>query len=340
MQDLLAQLVERRPLSEKQAEDAFNRILSGEADPAQIAALLSLIQARRPTIDEIVGAARAMRAHAQTVPYTPPPSDSLIDTCGTGGAAKTFNVSTAAAFVVAGAQGERRVRVAKHGNRSRTGRGSAEALAALAVNVDAPPEVQARCLDEVGVCFCFAIRHHPAARHAAPVRQALAFPTLFNLVGPLTNPALAPVQLMGVFDPEYLETLAHALHRLGSRRALIVHGAGGMDEISTLGPTRAARLDELGVRADLIDPTPLALPTPSIEDLRARDLEHAARMLQDVLDGAPGPVRDIVALNAGAALHVAQAAPTLAEGLRLARRSIDSGAARAALEGLVRVSAS
>lgn len=338
MHEILAQLASGRPLTEAQTQDAFQRILTGQAEPAQIASLLSLIQLRRPTIDEIVGAARAMRAHAQTVPYQPPDGEALIDTCGTGGAAKTFNVSTAAAFVVAGAQGERRVRVAKHGNRSRTGRGSAEALATLGVNVEAPPDIQARCLDEAGLCFCFAIRHHPAAKHAAPVRQALGFPTLFNLIGPLTNPALAPIQLMGVFDPEYVEVLAHALGRLGSQRAAIVHGAGGMDEISTLGPTRVARLDASGVRSEVIDPAPLGIGAPSIDDLRARDLDHAARLIVETLDGAQGPVRDIVVLNAGAALHVAQAAASIADGMRLAQESIDSGAASAALDALIRVS--
>ena len=199
-----SRLVAGERLSEDEASTVFEALLSGELDEAQIGCILSLIQARGVTVDELVGAARAMRAHVTPVPFTPREGEVLIDTCGTGGAAKTFNVSTAAAIVAAASEpppgsGIRRVVVAKHGNRSRTGRGSAEVLAGLGVNIEASPEVQARCLKEIGVCFSFAMRHHPAMRHAAGPRRSLGFPTLFNLLGPLTNPARAPRQLLGVY---------------------------------------------------------------------------------------------------------------------------------------------
>ncbi|TVQ60695.1 MAG: anthranilate phosphoribosyltransferase [Phycisphaerales bacterium] len=334
MRDTLAQLLDARPLDEAHAQRVFESIFRGEADDAQIGALLALIAQRGPTIDELVGAARAMRAHLTPVPYTPPETDALIDTCGTGGAPKTFNVSTAAALVVAAAHGARRVRVAKHGNRSRTGRGSAEVLGALGVNVDAPPEAQARCLDEAGLCFCFAIHHHPATRSAAPARQALGFPTIFNLLGPLTNPARAPRQLLGVYALRYTEPLAHALSRLGAERAVVVHSDDGMDEVSTLAPTRLAETHAGAVRTGVIDPSLFNFAPATLDDLRARDVPHAAQIIRDVLEGARGPARDIVLLNAAVALTVADAAPDLPSAFALASDAVDTGAATAALERL------
>ncbi len=229
------------PLCEVDAETLFEAVLSGHLDQAQIAGVLSLLAARGPTTDEVVGAARAMRRHVTPVPASDP--GSLVDTCGTGGAPKTFNVSTAAAIVAAAAG----ARVAKHGNRSRTGRGSAEVLQALGVNVDAPPGTQARCLDEAGVCFCFAIHHHPAMRHAAVVRRALKFPTIFNILGPLTNPAGATRQLIGVYDEALVPLVAAALARLGSVRAMVVHSRDGLDEVSITAPTVVAEVSTRGI---------------------------------------------------------------------------------------------
>jgi len=338
--ETLAQLVAGRPLTEAEAHKAFAHILEGEADDAQIGALLAFIARRGPTIDELVGAARAMRDVLTPIPYTPPEGEALIDTCGTGGAPKTFNISTAAALVVAGAKGSRRVRVAKHGNRSRTGRGSAEVLAALGVNVNAPPEAQARCLERAGLCFCFAIHHHPATRHASSARKSLAFPTIFNLLGPLTNPALAPRQLIGVYDRIYVEPMARALHRLGAERAMVVHGLDKMDEISTADRTYIAHLKDGAVSTELFDCASIPIKRARQDDLRADTIDAAAAIIRSILEGQPGPPRDIVTLNAGAALFVADAASTIREGVDLARKSIDSGAAGEALRALASASAS
>ncbi|MHC4774469.1 MAG: anthranilate phosphoribosyltransferase [Planctomycetota bacterium] len=224
-------------LDAEQSAAAFEAIMSGRAHHGEIGALLALLSARVPTADEILGAARVMRRHADPVKSRRDPAR-IVDTAGTGGAPKTFNVSTAAALIAAGA-GNGAIAVAKHGNRSRTGRGSAEVLRGLGVNVDADRAVQARCLDEAGICFCFAIHHHPAAKHAMPVRQALGFPTIFNLLGPLTNPAGARRQLMGVYDRRFMEPIAGALTTLGALRAMVVHSDDGLDEIS-VSPTRTA----------------------------------------------------------------------------------------------------
>lgn len=334
MRDHLNLLLSGASMSEEQAFASFGRVLDGEADPAALGAALALMQARGPTVDELVGAARAMRERVARVPYAPSPGEALIDTCGTGGAPKTFNVSTAAALVVAGARGAVRVRVAKHGNRSRSGRGSAEVLERLGVNVGASPAAQARCLERAGVCFCFAIHHHPAARHAAPVRAALPFPTIFNLLGPLTNPAGARRQVLGVFERRYVEPMARALLRLGSERALVVHGADGMDEITTTAGTFCAEVEGGAVTAREIDAAAWGVPRAGLESLVARDLDHAVSMVRGVLGGERGPARDIVAVNAAAALAVARAAERMEDALALALDSIDSGAAATALRAL------
>lgn len=329
-------------LSEEQARAAFDDIFEGRADDAQIRELLIRINPRGPTVDELVGAARAMRERAMRVPYTPPPGEVVIDTCGTGGAAKTFNVSTAAALVVAAAStlpgSLRRVRVAKHGNRSRTGRGSAEVLAALGVNVDAPPGAQARCLDEAGVCFCFAIHHHPAARHAANARREIGAPTMFNLLGPLTNPALAPRQLLGVFEARFLEPMARALAHLGSERAMVVHSEDGLDEISTSAPTRFARTDSGVFAAGVVDARDAGVARAALEDLAATSVDNAAAIIRGVLAGEPGPRRDIVLVNAAMALTVAGAAADIRAAMALAAGAVDSGAARATLDALTKAS--
>ncbi len=348
----LARLVADERLDEVAAEALFERVLRGHLVDAQIAAVLALLARRGPGVAELAGAARAMRRHVEPVPFTPANDEALIDTCGTGGAAKTFNVSTAAAIVAASARpaptrGIARVVVAKHGNRSRTGRGSAEVLAEIGVNIDAPPAVQARCLTDCGVCFCFAMHHHPAMRHAAAARRALGFPTIFNVLGPLTNPARAARQLIGVWSADLVEPVAGALARLGAQHALVVHGTApaaegpghvGLDELSTLGPSRAVEIARRSAREILVNPAALGFAPARLAELQAADVRHAAQIIRDVLDRAPGPARDMTLLNAAAALAVADAVETLAEGIELARDAIDSGRARATLDGLIQAS--
>jgi anthranilate phosphoribosyltransferase len=338
----LAELLSGRTLSEQVSEAAFEGILSGHFDQAQVAAVLALIQSRGATVDELVGAARVMRRHV-----TPVRCDDaaaiVIDTCGTGGAPKTFNISTAVAIVVAAASPHHtgpgpRVVVAKHGNRSRSGRGSAEVLGALGVNVDAAPDIQARCLAEAGVCFCFAIHHHPAARHASAPRKSLGFPTIFNLLGPLTNPAGASRQLIGIYRRDLVEIMARALARLGSQRAMVVHGSDGMDELTTAGRSWVGNVEAGQVRMDEVDARSLGIAPPAPNSLNAPDLDATAAMVRRVLDRAPGPCRDIVLLNAGAALVVAGASPDIRTGMTRAAEAIDSGRADATLATLARVS--
>lgn len=337
MQDLLAQLAAGRTLSREQSRDAFAMVLRGEAEPAQIGALLALIQSRGVTVEELIGAAGVMREHVTPVPVAESLRSRLVDTCGTGGAPKTFNVSTAAAIIAAAAGntgGERRLLLAKHGNRSRTGRGSAEVLAQLGINVDATPEQQARCLEEVGICFCFAIHHHPAMRHAAGPRRALGFPTVFNLLGPLTNPAGARRQLLGVYDRDRLETLAHALAALGTERAMVVRGDDGLDEITTTTTTTIAHVQNGEVEIESFDPSSAGIERATLDDLKAGNLDEAAAVIRSILAGEPGPKADIAVLNAAAALVVRGAAHTMADGVKCCREAIAGGDAMGCLEGI------
>jgi anthranilate phosphoribosyltransferase len=278
--------------------------------------------------------ARALRARAEAVPLADPRT---VDTCGTGGdGCGSFNVSTVAAFVAAGAG----VPVAKHGNRAVSSRaGSADVLERLGVRVDLPVERAAAVLREVGIAFFFARRAHPAFRHVAPVREALGVRTLMNAMGPLLNPAGARRQLVGVYESRLVEPFARVLALLGAERALVVHGDDGLDEITTAGATHAAWLEAGVVRPLRITPEALDLPRALPADLGGGDVDENARIARAVLDGEPGPHRDVVLANAGAALWVADAAADLAGGLALARRSLDSGAAKAKLEALVRASA-
>ncbi|MEM1183530.1 MAG: anthranilate phosphoribosyltransferase [Planctomycetota bacterium] len=339
----ISELIQRRPLGANTTESLFDDLLSGRLDDAQIGAVLALIQAKGVDADELLGAARVMRRHVTTVPFQPNDSEALIDTCGTGGAAKTFNISTAAALVAASvtpptASGLSRVVVAKHGNRSRTGRGSAEALAALGVNIDATPNVQALCLREVGVCFCFAIRHHPAMKHAAGPRASLGSPTVFNLLGPLTNPAGAGRQVIGVYRPEFVGLVAHALAGLGATSALVAHSDDGMDELSTAAINRVAWVRDGQVHEETVDGRSFGLEAARPEDLRASDLKHAASLVKASLDGSSTTHRDVVVLNAAAALVVAGAVSHLDEGVELAKEAIKSGKAYRLLERLAVVS--
>jgi anthranilate phosphoribosyltransferase len=348
-------------LDEARADEVFTSIFAGEWDASQIAAMLAMIQFRGVRAEELTGAARAMRRHVTPVPITPVVARGIVlDTCGTGGAPKTFNVSTAAAFVVAAAAGPtaegysgRRVYVAKHGNRGRTGRGSAEVLACLGANIESSPDAQAATLERCGVCFCFAVHHHPAMRFAAPVRHALGFPTIFNLLGPLTNPAGAPRQLMGVYRAEYVDLVARTHAALGTEKAIVLHSDDGLDEISIFAPTRIAIAERGSLRNDVIDgPALLASRGGSagvppagetrLEVLQARDAIDAARMIRAALDpravpaGPSRAARDMVVLNAAAALVVADAASGMAQAIAMADGAIASGAAARVLDDFLR----
>ena len=314
-------------------EAAFGEVTDGRASPVAAGALLVALRTKGETAGEIAAAARALLARAVLVPCDDPRT---LDVCGTGGdGAGTFNVSTAAAFVVAGAG----VPVAKHGNRAASSRaGTIDVFEALGVRADLPIPDAARVLREVGIAPFFARRAHPAMAALAPVRAELGIRTLMNALGPLLNPAGVKRQLVGVYDRALLPTLAAALRELGAVRALVVHGADGLDEITVTGRTFAVELHQGRLVDRTIEPEALGIPLARPEDLRGGDAAENAALVRGVLAGEPGPRRDVVALNAAAALVVADAALDLAEGLSLARRSIDSGAAAARLDALVRAS--
>lgn len=326
----LADLAQGRGLSASTAEEIFEFMLRGLLDAGQIGSLLSLIEAKGATADELVGAATSMRRHVTAVPLSEAIRARVIDTCGTGGAPKLFNVSTIAAVVAAGAG----AKVVKHGNRSRTGRGSAEIMQALGVQVEATPEVQARCVEHAGLCFCFAIHHHPATRAAAPVRKSLGFPTIFNLLGPLTNPGRASRQLLGVSRPEHVRIVAEALSRLGCARAMVVHANDGFDELSTTSPNLVAHVEGQSVRTVTLHPEQVGISIATRESLQADTLEEAVGVARDVLHGTPGAKTEMVVFNAGAALYVAGEAEDLREGVEKAREAIESRKALERLEAL------
>ncbi len=335
--ETLDHLIAGRPLAESEAEALFSSLLDGKLDDAQIGALLALIQTRGPAVSELIGAARVMRAHVTPVPVSTGPGQVLIDTCGTGGAPKMFNVSTVAAIIAAAAGGAPdapRVLVAKHGNRSRTGRGSAEALAELGVNIDASPETQAACLEQAGVCFCFAIHHHPAMKHAAGPRRSVGFRTIFNLLGPLTNPAGARRQLIGVYAKELVEPMARTLAALGAERAIVAHGLDGLDELTTSAPTLLAHVEDGSVRMQEVDAQAMGISRASHDQMRVEGLEAAAETARAILEGQPGPRRDIAVFNAAAALLVAGAVDSLEHGIEASADAIDSGATARTLKSL------
>jgi anthranilate phosphoribosyltransferase len=331
MKALLAHVATGATLSEEQAETAFDIIMSGNATPSQMGGFLMALRVRGETIEEITGAARTMRSKALTVSA---PADA-IDTVGTGGdASGTYNISTAAAFVVAGCG----VPVAKHGNRALSSKsGAGDVLSQLGVNLDCDMSLVARAIQEAGICFFMAPRHHTAMRHVGGTRVELGTRTVFNLLGPLANPALVKRQLVGVFSPEWVQPMAEVLGNLGSERAWVVHGAGGIDEVSTVGPTKVAALEKGTVTTFEISPADVGLETVSLAEIKGGDPKHNAVALRALLDGSAGPYRDIVLFNAAAALVVAGKAGTLAEGVALAARSIDDGMARAKLEALVEI---
>ena len=335
LQNALQKLIERRHLTEDEAVEMMTHIMDGDATPSQIPGLPTALRIKGEMVEEITGFARVMRARSVHVPTTRRP---LVDTCGTGGdLCKTFNISTAAAFVVAAAD----VAVAKHGNRSVTSKcGSADVLEALGVRLDLSPHAVGRCIDEVGIGFLFARVHHPAMKHAAAPRQELGIRTVFNALGPLTNPAGAKRQLIGVYDADLCPLLAEVLKNLGSERVLVVHGVDGLDEISTLGETTVAELADGHVRTYTLTPDDLGLPAASLAGIAAAPTpQDSAALLLGVLSGEPGPRGDIVLANAAAALLVAGVADSLPDGVARAAALIDSGAARAKVEALRRFTA-
>lgn len=319
-------------LSRDEAREAFDIIMSGEATPAQIAAFLTGLRLRGETVDEIAGAVATMRAKMTPVAA---PADAM-DVVGTGGdASGSYNISTATAFVVAGAG----VPVAKHGNRALSSKsGAADALAALGVRIDLSPDMIAACITETGIGFMFAPAHHAAMKHVGPVRGELGFRTVFNLIGPLSNPASVKRYLLGVFSPDWVEPLAEVLSSLGAEKAWVVHGAGGLDELSPSGESKVAALDGGKVTVFTVSPEAAGLPIYPKEAIRGGDAAHNAEALRGVLAGASGAYRDTVLLNAAAALVVAGRSASLEEGARIAAASIDEGRARDRLERLIKVS--
>ena len=333
IQEAIKDLITGADLGRARTRAVMEQIMSGQATDAQIGAFLVALRIKGETIDEIVGCAEVMREKATPITTT---SLDLIDTCGTGGdASGTFNISTTVAFVACGAG----LSVAKHGNRSISSQcGSADVLAALGVNVEASPEKVGECIDEVGIGFLFAVALHGAMKHAVGPRRELATRTVFNILGPLTNPAGAKRQLIGVFDGALTEALAGVLHELGSDQALVVHGSDGLDEITLTGPTQVSELRDGQISTRQIHPGDFGLQTVSAEALKGGDADYNARVLRGVLDGEEGPQRDVVLLNSAAAIVVGGLAEDITAGLEVARESIDSGKARQALDRLVEVS--
>jgi anthranilate phosphoribosyltransferase len=329
IREAIEKLVNRDSLSEAATVDVMNQIMTGEATPLQVASFLTALRMKGETVEEITGAARVMRAKAHRVQVG---SKNVLDTCGTGGDQKgTFNISTTSAFVVAGAG----VDVAKHGNRSVSSQsGSADVLAALGVKVDAPKERVEACIQKIGIGFLFAPLLHEAMKYAVQPRRDIGIRTIFNLLGPLTNPAMARYQIIGLYSGELVTMIAHVLKNLGGQRAMVVHGLDGLDEISLCGPTKVAELRDGQVKEYEIRPESLGLKTCRLEDLHGGSADQSASIVRAILQGRSGPARDVVLLNSGAALYVSGKAETLAHGMRLAAESIDSGKARQKLEQL------
>jgi len=337
-------LVERKDLSRIEAAGAMEAIMSGAATDAQIAAFLATLRMKGETVEELIGFAQVMREKAvkvrtratDIVGATGTDREMLIDTAGTGGdASGTFNVSTATAFVVAGAG----LKVAKHGNRSVSSLcGSADVVETLGIKVEIPPAKIGRCIDEIGIGFLYAPLLHTAMKHVMTARREMGIRTVFNMLGPLTNPAGANAQVIGVYAEALTEPLARVLAELGTHRAFVVHGADGLDEISNTGPSRLSEVQEGIVRTSTVQPEDFGMRRASIKDLSGGDREENARIIRHILAGEDGPRRDIVLMNAAAALVAGGAADDLARGVSLAARSIDSGTAAKKLEGLIALS--
>ncbi len=348
MKDILNELATGDALSRERTVQCFTKMMEGKATAVQMSAVLSIMAYRGAAAEELAGAAQVMQAKA--TPTIVPDGLVVIDTCGTGGDhANTFNISTAAAIVAAGACLGHGVGVAKHGNRSVTSRsGSSQVLEALGVNLNAGGEQHTRALEQAGICFCYAPNHHPAMKYAAPIRAELGFRTIFNLLGPLTNPAGAKRQVIGVYDHALRHKMAKVLGLLGSEHAMVVHGqftAGGehdrmlagLDELSTTGVSQIAELNHGQINSYEIDPVDVGLPLGHPSALQVDCSEASAKIITGILAGDHSPARDIVALNAAAALIVADLAEDLPEGIALAFEAIDSGKARASLEKLIAI---
>lgn len=334
IKEAIAQIVRGRDLEADDMARVFDEVMSGTATPAQIGGLLTALHMKGETPAEIVGAARTMRAKATKVEIE---ADRLVDTCGTGGDGKrTFNISTAVAFVVAGAG----IPVAKHGNRAvSSGCGSADVLERLGVKIDLDPEAVAACIARAGFGFLFAPIFHTAMRHAIGPRRELGFRTIFNLLGPLTNPAGASRQVLGVFDAALVRTMAEVLRELGTEHSLVVHGAGGTDELTLAGPNLVCECRGGEIREYTVSPADLGLAEAPLAALAGGEAERNAEILLEVLEGRSGPQRDAVLLNAAAAFIAADEVGEFREGIELAAKTIDSGAARGVLENLRRMNA-
>ena len=336
-QEALQRTIEHREIFHDEMVDLMRQIMRGEVSPALTAAILTGLRVKKETIGEIAGAAQVMRELAEKVPWPAPGDEArkahMIDIVGTGGdGANSFNISTASAFVVAAAGAT----VAKHGNRSVSSKsGSADVLEALGAAIALPPAGVARCLDETGIGFMFAPNHHPAMKAVAPVRRELGVRTIFNILGPLTNPADAPNVLMGVFHPDLVGIQVRALQRLGARHALVVWGRDGMDEISLGAATLVGELRDGEVYEYEVEPEDFGFAMASSRNLRVADAAESKAMLLDALGGRQGVARDVVSLNAGAALYAANVAGSIADGIALAREAIASGAATAKMEQFV-----
>jgi anthranilate phosphoribosyltransferase len=323
-------LVNRINLSEAETIEVMNQIMTGEATPLQVAAILTALRMKGETVDEITGAARVMREKAHRVNVG---TKTVLDTCGTGGDQKgTFNISTTSAFVLAGAG----VNVAKHGNRSVSSlSGSADVLGALGVKVDAPKERVEQCIAKIGIGFLFAPLLHEAMKYAVQPRRDIGIRTIFNILGPLTNPAMATHQLIGIYSGALVGVVAHVLNNLGSVRAMVVHGLEGLDEISLCGPTKVAELRGGEVKEYTVEPEQFGFKACRLEELHGGNPDESAAIVRGVLESKKGPPRDVVLLNSGAALYVSGTAATIHDGIRLAAVSIDSGKARQKLAELV-----
>jgi len=331
-QEALTRTIEHREIFHDEMLDLMRQIMSGQVSPVMIAAIIVGLRVKKETIGEITAAAQVMRELATRV--TVKDTDKLVDIVGTGGdGAHTFNISTASMFVCAAAG----ARVAKHGNRAVSSQsGSADVLEALGANINLKPEQVGRCVDEVGVGFMFAPAHHAAMKHAAPVRRELGVRTIFNILGPLTNPAGAQMQVMGVFHPDLVGIQIRVLQRLGAQRAMTVYGLEGLDEISVSGQTMIGELREGKITEYLVHPERFGLPVHDPRALRVATVEESRKVVVAALENAPGPARDIVALNAGAAIYIAGQAPSFEDGVEKAFELIKNGAARSKLEAFVK----
>jgi anthranilate phosphoribosyltransferase len=347
IKEAILKVVERQDLSEDEMVSVMDEIMSGEATPALIGSFITALRMKGETIDEITGAARVMRRKATLIPLKSRPvgidhddinidTETILDTCGTGGdSTNTFNISTTCAFVAAGAG----LRVAKHGNRAVSScSGSADVLMSLGVNIELSPEDVGKCVDEVGIGFLYAPLLHSAMKHAIGPRREIGIRTIFNVLGPLTNPARATAQVVGVYEADLTEKMAHVLYNLGARAGMVVHGMDELDEITVTRESRISEINAHGVHTSILDPRDYGFTLADAEDLRGGTSEENAEITRSVLMGRKGAKRDIVLLNAGAAIYVGGGAGSLKDGIDAAAKSIDSGAAMKKLEELIKLS--